>query len=205
MGANVDAGTAAGSGRLGRLLTLAGPAAVAVSFVAVFGSVALASWVVGGWFTWTGNALSHLGERGRAVAPLFNGGLVVAGLLGTGYAVGVYRAGTNAVHRLGAAMLAVGLVNSALVGVFALPHPLHGPVALAYFVLLTLGLFAHGSGDALAGRPRRGVLTTWLAVAHVAGWVLLSFVPFDGIALPELVGVVGLWAWTFATYAQLRG
>jgi hypothetical membrane protein len=187
------------------LATLAGPAAVAVSFVGVLGSVALASWVVGSWFTWTDHALSDLGSPDSAVAPLFNYGLVTAGLLGAGYAGRVLLAGTNAFHRLGAAMLGVGLLNSALVGVFPIPHPLHGVVALTYFVLLTLGLFAHGSGDALAGRPRRGVLTIWLAVGHVAGWVLLALVPFDGIALPELVGVLGLWAWALRTYADLRG
>jgi hypothetical membrane protein len=206
MMSNSTTGASTGEGwTLGRLTALAGPAAVVVSFVGVLGSVALASWVVGSWFTWTGHALSDLGHPDRVVAPLFNYSLVVAGLLGVAYAGRVLTAGTNAFHRLGAVMLGLGLLNSALVGVFNLPHPMHGPVALVYFVLLTLGLFAHGSGDALAGRPRRGVLTTWLAVAHVAGWVLLSFVPFDGIALPELVGVVGLWTWTLLTYAELRG
>jgi hypothetical membrane protein len=189
-----------------RLTTLAGPAAVVVSFVGVFGSVALASWVVGSWFTWTGNALSHLGAPDRAVAPLFNYSLVVAGLLGTAYAGRVFVDGTNAFHRLGAGMLGLGLACSALVGVFAVDQPaLHGLFALSYFVLLTLGLFAHGSGDALAGQPRRGVLSTWLAVAHVAAWVLLTFVPFDGIALPELVGVIGLWVWALKTYSDIRG
>lgn len=186
-----------------RLTALAGPAAVVVSFVGIFGSVALASWVTGDWFTWTGNALSHLGAPERAVAPLFNYSLVLAGLLGTAYAGRVFVDGTNAWHRLGAVMLGLGLLNSALVGVFNVPHPLHGVVALTYFVLLTLGLFAHGSGDALAGRPRRGVMSIWLGVAHVAGWVLLGVVPFDGIALPELVGVVGLWVWALVVYGGL--
>lgn len=199
-----DTRTTGGKGDSRRLTTLAGPAAVVASFVSVLGSVALASWGVGDWFTWTSNALSHLGEAGRTTAPLFNYGLVLAGLLGAAFSRRVWVAGTNAWHRLGAALLGLGLVNSALVGVFNLPHDLHGPVALAYFVLLTLGLFAHGSGDALAGRPRRGVLTVWLAVAHVASWVLLGFVPFDGIALPELAGILGLWVWTVTVYVGLN-
>ena len=186
-----------------RLTALAGPAAVAVSVVGVFGSVALTSLVLADWFTWTGNALSDLGAPDSAVAPLFNASLVVAGLLGVAYAGRVFVAGTNAGHRLGAALLGLGLANAALVGVFSLPHPLHGPVSVAFFVLLTLGLFVHGSGDALAGRARRGVLTTWLAVAHVVGWALLGVVPFEGLALPELVGVVALWAWTLTVYGDL--
>lgn len=205
MASNARPGGRTDGWTVGRLTTLAGPAAVVVTVVGVLGSVALASWVVGSWFTWTGHALSDLGHPDRAVAPLFNYSLVVGGLLGVAYAGRVLAAGTNAFHRLGAALLGAGLLCSAFVGVYDLTTALHGPFALAYFVLLTLGLFAHGSGDALAGRARRGVLSTWLAVAHVAGWVVLTFVPFDGIALPELVGVVGLWAWTFATFSQLRG
>jgi hypothetical membrane protein len=189
----------------GRMATLAGPAGVAVSALGVLGSVVLASWLVGSWFTWTGNALSHLGDPQRATAPLFNYGLVVGGVLGAAFAARVGAAGTNTWHRVGAGTLAVGLLCSSLVGVFDVTEALHTPFALAYFVLLTLGLFAHGSGDAVAGRARRSVLTTWLAVAHVAGWVALAFVPFDGIALPELVGVVGLWTWTLTVYAGLRG
>lgn len=194
--------TDAGSPDVRRWTALAGPAAVAVSAVAVFGSVVLASWVLADWFTWTDNALSHLGEVGEPTAPLFNAGLVVSGLLGVAFAGRVYVAGTNAFHRFAAVLLGLGLANAALVGVFPLPHELHGPVAVAFFVLLTLGLFAHGSGDALAGRARRSVLSTWLAVAHVVAWVLLGVVPFDGIALPELVGVLALWIWTLAVYGD---
>lgn len=205
MTANADDVVGTDGWTLEHLTTLSGPVAVLVSFLGVMGSVALASWLAGGWFTWTGNALSDLGHPDRGVAPLFNYGLVVAGLLGVAYAGRIYGAGTNAGHRIGAAMLALGLLCSAFVGVYDLTHPLHGPFALAYFVLLTLGLFAHGSGDSLAGRARRGVLSTWLAVAHVAGWVLLSVAPFDGIALPELVGVLALWIWVLTTYADVRG
>lgn len=193
-----------GRGSARRLAALAGPAAVSVSAVGILGSAALASWVLGSWFTWTGHALSDLGATGRVTAPLFNGSLVVGGVLGTAFGVRVWLHARNHWHRLGALLLGVGLLNAALVGVFNLPHPLHGPVAVTFFVTFTLGLFAHGSGDALAGAPRRGVRTIWLAVAHVAAWVALAVVPFDGIALPEFVGVLALWGWTVQTYRVLR-
>ncbi len=169
-----------------RLAGVAGPAAVVVSGAGVFGSAVLASWILGSWFSWAGNALSHLGAVGRATAPLFNGSLVAAGLLGV-------------------VVLAASFGSSGLVGVFSLPHSLHGPVALAYFILLTLGLFVHGTGDVLAGHPYRGLRSIWFGVAHVAGWVLLGFVPFEGIALSELVGAVGVWGWTLQQYVTLRG
>jgi hypothetical membrane protein len=188
-----------------RAALVAGPAAVAVSALGIFGSAVLASWVWGSWFGWTTHALSDLGHVKEPTAPLFNGGLIVAGVLGVAFCWRVWRAATNAWHRLGAALMALGLVNSALVGVFPLPKDLHGVVALAYFVLFTLGLFAHGSGDALTdGRAARGVRSIWYGVAHVAAWVLLGLVPFDGIALPELVGALGLWAWTVQLYLDMR-
>lgn len=195
--------TTSGEWNARRLAALAGPVGIAASAVGILGSVVLASWVVGDWFTWTGSALSHLGHGERATAPLFNYGLVVAGLLGVAFSTRVWLAGTNAWHRLGAALYGFGTLNAALVGVFPVPHDLHGTVAIAFFALLTLGLFAHGSGDALAGRARRGILSTWLAVAHVSSWVLLEFVPFEGVAIPEMVGVLGLWIWTLDVYAGL--
>ncbi len=195
---------ASGEWTLERLALLAGPAAVAVSAVGIFGSVLLASYVTGSWFTWTGNALSHLGDPARATAPLFNGSLVVSGLVGVAFAARVGLAARNNWHRAGALLVGLGLGSSALVGVFDVTSPLHGLFALGFFVPFTLGLFAHGSGDALAGAARRGVLSVWLGVAHVAGWVLLGFVPFSGIALPEMVGVVGLWVWTAKMYVGLR-
>lgn len=196
---------AVGGWTAGRLTLLAGPAGIVVSAVGIFGSAFLASFVTGSWFSWTGNALSHLGAAGEPTAPLFNGSLVLGGVLGVVYVWRVGRSARNAWHRVGLLLLGAGLASSSLVGVFNLPHPLHTPVALGYFVAFTLGLFAHGSGDALAGRPRRGVRSVWLAVAHVAGWVALAFAPFEGIALPELVGVFALWGWTVQTFLDLRG
>lgn len=198
-------GQATASGwSLDRLALLAGPAAIVVSVVGIFGSAILASFVTGSWFTWTGNALSDLGAAGEPTAPLFNGSLVLGGVLGVLFVWRVGRAATTAWHRVGVLLLGVGLASSSLVGVFNLPHPLHTPFALAYFVLFTLGLVAHGSGDAVAGHPHRGVRTIWLAVAHVSAWVALAFLPFDGIALPEVVGAGTLWVWTVQTYLALR-
>lgn len=65
----------------GRAALLAGPAGVAASALALVGAALLAP-----WFTWTGHALSHLGEVGRATAPLFNYGLILSGGLGLAFA-----------------------------------------------------------------------------------------------------------------------
>lgn len=177
----------------------AGPAGIAVAVVGIFGAVLLAP-----WFEWTANALSDLGAAGEPTAPLFNGGLVIGGLLGLAFVVRVWLAATNAARRLGVALFAVAFVNLALVGVFALPHDLHGPVAVTFFLAFTYGLFAHGSGDVLAGHVRRGLASIWLGVAHVTGWLLFAVAPVSGLALPELVGAVALTGWIAVTFRALR-
>lgn len=185
---------------LQRATLWAGPAGVAVSLAGVVGAAALAP-----WFDPTAHALSDLGRAGEPTAALFNGSLVVGGLLGVAFGTRAWAAATNAAHRLGVALLALAFAAMALVGVFALPHDLHGPVAVTFFLAFTYGLFVHGSGDVLAGHARRGLGSLWLGVAHVTGWLLLAVVPWEGIAGPELVGSLALSAWVLWTFATLRG
>ena len=78
----------------------------------------------------------------------------------------------------------------ALIGVFALPSPLHGPVALTYFLLFTLAILVDGIGALRTGKARDGWLSIGLGTAHVAGWIVWGVSGLDGIALPEAVGTV---------------
>lgn len=178
----------------------AGPAGIAVAAFGIFGAILLAP-----WFEFTANALSDLGAAGEPTAPLFNGGLILGGLLAFAFCVRVWPAATNAAHRLGVALLAVGFVNMALVGVFALPDGRHRAVAVAFFLSFTYGLFVHGSGDVLAGHVSRGLTSIWLAVVHLTGWLLFAAAPFDGLAIPELVGSATLAGWVLLTFRAVRG
>jgi hypothetical membrane protein len=171
-----------------------GVAAVVVAFVSILGAVALAP-----WFSWQANALSHLGAPDRASAPLFNGGLILAGVLGLGLFPAVWRTATHPVQRVGAAILVLAVGAMALVGAFPVGHSLHGPVSVTFFVAFTYGLFAFGTGDALAGHPRRGVATIWLGIAHVTGWAFWLAADIEGVAIPEFVGATTLGVWVLAT------
>lgn len=82
---------------------------------------------------------------------------------------------------------------------------------MTYFLAFTAGLVVHGAGDLLTGRrtgpgdrTRRGVVWIGLAAVHAAAWALLPLAPFDGIAIPELIGTATLWAWVGLTYRSLR-
>lgn len=174
-------------------------------------------------FAWTTSALSDTGAlpAGRSVSlspslvrsspqvPVFNGGLIATGLLGLPFAWRLWTAAEHVGQRAGAAWYALAVVFLGLVGVFPLPHPLHGPVAVGHFATATVALWVYGSGTVLAGRPRAGLATIWLGIGHVLvwiGWALaLASGPVPGIAIPETVGAAIFGGWTVARARSLLG
>jgi len=174
-----------------------GVAAVVVAFAAILGATLLSP-----TFSWSTSALSDLGVPGTTTAPLFDGGLLLAGLLGLPFVGWCWTRARNRFEAVGAALLALALVAMALVGVFPLhASDLHLPVAVAFYVLLTYGLFVYGTGNALAGSVRRGLGTLWLGVFHVSSWLLWAAgVRLGaGLAIPETVGALLFAAWVLAT------
>ena len=177
---------------LDRALTWTGFAGILAAFFAIFATAAAAP-----WFSWTDHALSHLGDPDRwSLFWLYNWGLAVAGILGSLFVARAALAFRTTLHRLASVVLAATMVDLTAIGLFPVGHPLHGPVSVAFFVGLTYGLFLYGSGDVLAGRRHRGLVFVWLAIAHVTGWAVWQFVPWDGVAVPELGGAVVLAVWT---------
>lgn len=177
------------SSRIGAYLGLAAAASA-------LGGVAL-SMALSPRFSLSRHALSDLGASGAVTAPLFNGGLLVGGALGLGFVAAVWTETAGRVRLAGLLVLAAATAFMALVGVFPLPHPLHGAVAVPFFVCLTVGVVLWGAGDYAAGRPNRGLAFLALAALHVvawACWILFAQLP-RGIAVPELVGSATLGAW----------
>jgi len=172
-------------------------ASLGISAVAVsLGGTVLAA-ALSPWFSPFRNALSDLGAAGRAVAPLFNGGLLVGGALGAGFVVAVWDDTDDPVRRGALVLLFMAMVAMALVGAFPLPALLHFVVAPLFFFLTTLGVFIWGAGDFAVGRSDRGAVLVLASATHVAAWLwwgLLGW-PGPGIAVPELVGSAGLSAW----------
>jgi hypothetical membrane protein len=184
---------------LRRAGTYLGVAALAVSVLGIAVAIALAP-----WFSPAGNALSDLGASGRASAPAFNYGLILGGILGTGFAVRLWPDAPGRLGRAGVGLLGVSFGSLALIGVFPTPHEYHFPVSVTFFTLFTYGLFVYGSADALAGRLRAGIGTVWLGIAHVTFWVGWAAAGTDGLAIPETVGAVLLGVWVVVTTRRLR-
>lgn len=165
-------------------------------------------------FSWQSNALSNLGvtttDAGtRTTALLFNGGLVAGGALGAGFAAASYRRLTNRQDRVVAALAGSSLVSMALVGVFPQNvEGVHFAVAIGFFLLLSVTLWVDGVGR-IRGRHRLGgALTVAGGTVNVLSWVLwisLRADPYEGVAIPEMVGALVFAAWLLAFASRLAG
>jgi hypothetical membrane protein len=161
-------------------------------------------------FSWIDSALSHTGELppGRSISIglvldrpsflLFNGSLIVTGLVGLPFAWLLYVDADHALKRSGAATLAVALLSLAAVGVFHLPHGWHAPSAIVHFIATMGFLWLYGIGMAQSGEPRRGGVTAALGFVVLGTWLLWTFATNAGIAIPEYVGALALSGWVMS-------
>lgn len=162
-------------------------------------------------FSWIDSALSHTGELppGRSISLdlfldrpsflLFNGSLLVTGLLGLPFAWLLYVDADHPLKRSGAVTLAVALLSLAGVGVFHLPHGWHAPSAIVHFIATMGFLWLYGLGMAQSGERRRGTVTVALGFLVLGAWLLWTFAMGDaGIAIPEYVGALALSGWVMA-------
>jgi len=163
-------------------------------------------------FSWTYNALSNLGgtltEAGTPTTRLvFNGGLVGGGLIGFGFAYALLSVARNRVELAGIGIFGLDLVSLVLIGVFPEQEPLHIPVAIAFYVLLSVALVTYGAGNLLAGDRPRGLVTIVLGVFNNCIWLLwvaTGDIIRPGIAIPEILGAFVFAGWALATTVDVR-
>lgn len=155
-------------------------------------------------FSLSTSALSDLGRAGWNATAVFNGGLLVAGLLALPLGIVLARNARTLLHAAGSIAFSLSAVCLSLVGVFALPAPEHGLVAIGFFLAFTVAFVLYGAGDVRTGARVRGLGTVALALVHVLGWVVwLGAGTPGGLTIPELVGSACLSAWVHATAARL--
>ncbi len=156
-------------------------------------------------FSWTHSPLSMLGARAAPTAPVFNGGLILAGVAALPFFWRLWEATDNRLQRVGTGALGVAAVLMALIGVFSLPHPLHFPVAVPHFLAHIAGMSVYGVGALRTGKMRWGRLSVGLGVAHVLTWTVwgvafaaLNPGPVPGMAIPQSVGALVYGSWVVA-------
>jgi len=153
----------------------------------------LAATAVSPTFSWTGSALSDLGVA-AGTATLFNGGLILGGLLGLAYAVALVRSTEGVAGAALVAAYVAALLGLAGVGLFPSGRRLHFPAAATFYLGGTAAMVADG---AARPRTRAGAAALTAAGLHLLGWALWlrGVRPGPGLALPELWGALLFGAW----------
>ena len=149
-------------------------------------------------FSWVENALSDLGIVTGITAFLFNYGLIISGILGLVFSVGLLLfLGKKLENRIGACFFALACLSLISIGFF--PEnvkPTHYLVSVAFFALLPISMFVLSFAFWLVKQFRMTLFTLLIAVFAALPWVLhFSFQYTPGVAIPEaLSGLVGsIW------------
>lgn len=149
--------------------------------------------LVSPWFSWTSNALSDLGNISTNSSPIFNGGLIVAGIIIAIFPLGL-RAKTknNTLEHAGTLALLVAAIALIGVGIFPENYILgHVITAGTMFLLNTVGLFLFGIAFVQSESMKMlGVASIILAVASAVIWVPIWG---QGIAIPEMIASVAVY------------
>lgn len=202
----IDRGRVGAVGRR-RIAAGCGIAAVAVAL----GSILLATIVASPeTFTWRERALSDMGRYGAETFWLFNGGLIVGGVIGAPFLWLLWTSARNRTERVGTVFFGLGLVGMGLVGVFFLEHTewyletdLHLPAAMLTFGSMPIAQLLLGLGAIRAGERDWGRLTVLFGVAHVpvwGGWLwyrsTIATLPMAWFAVPEFLAAALFSCWT---------
>ncbi|MFC7214983.1 DUF998 domain-containing protein [Saliphagus sp. GCM10025334] len=170
-------------------------------------------------FTWRTRALSDMGRVTARTFWLFNGGLILGGLLGTPFVALLWTRARNRFERVGIALTGIAVLGMVGVGIFFLGHTayylessLHGLAALTVFGVAPVAQLLAGTGQVLAGDRWVAVASIWLGVAHLLGWLGWLLVrsaeadPGHWFAVPEFVAAVafGVWILILARTAAVR-
>lgn len=186
----------------------AGRAAGVASVTVTIGTI-LAAALVSPDFRWTRNALSNLGQPGHPVATplttlLFDGGLVVGGVVGLGFGALLWSA-DGAVGRAAAPVFVATMVAMAAIGIFPQSQALHTPVAVGFYLLSMVTMAVSGAGGLVDGDRRRARRSFGLLAVHVAvwvGWGATGPLLRAGLAIPEMLGAVLIAVWVLVTAAD---
>lgn len=199
-----DAGS---GGRIGGFdPTALGQTAGVASVVIAFGGT-LAATAISPTFSWTRNALSELGSTATAAGTelkvaLFNGGLVLGALFGLVFAW--YLATTSRAWPGRLAGVAFGLTTASMagIGLFPVGTALHVPVAIAYFLSISVTLVVAAGAGVRGGRRQYARWSVVLGATNVGvwvGWLAVGGPAAVGLAVPEIASSAVFVAWVLLT------
>ena len=177
--------------RFARLAGLGGMLTPIFTLTLIFVSIALSP-----WFSWHDNALSDMGVN--AVAPLFNGALLIGGSLYFVFVIGFlrWRGLRSTLAQLAAVAMISGGLGLCLIGIFT-EHAgrIHYYVSATYFLATPLAYALFGTDWIQQGNRLMG----WLSIAAgITAFLMIAAVPHKRIAVPEILAALTMGMWTFA-------
>jgi hypothetical membrane protein len=129
---------------------------------------------------------------------LYNGGLILAGLLGIIFAVGLGQCFLSGrLGQLGTGLLILGTTAVFTMGVFPRTWDfIHGASTVTFFVCITLALILIGIAAMITSRTILGVLSVSAGILVAAIQLILG--PFDGGAVVQLLSFLSWSLWMLA-------
>jgi hypothetical membrane protein len=161
-------------------------------------------------FSWLENALSHTGAVGgkhadaaSASVPVFNYGLIAAGIIVLPYVWLLWMGTAHVLQKAGVAAFGLAALSLSCVGLFPVGSEYaayHTPAALAHYISFSFGLWFYGTGGVLVDRTKWGLVTMWIGIVHLLLWIFWAVgtvlgSPVTGLAIPEFLGglIFGTW------------
>jgi len=184
-----------------RIGAVAGIITPIVAFISV--SAAIASYAP---FSWTNNALSDLGVAKGITAPIFDVGLVAAGVFAFLFSTfGLFSFSKARLGKVGAAFFAAATVALICIGIFNEHYsPTHYIVSVAFFALSPIALFILTASFWQGKYRGLSVLTVALGFIAAVPWILQltnKYVP--NVAIPETISAVAVSAWAIAVSVKM--
>jgi hypothetical membrane protein len=159
------------------------------------------------WFSWTHSWLSDLGGSDKPVAPIMNYGLIIGGVLGMAFALGLWKLGIFKGDESDFGIATLFLSSFFLCFVGLLPVDVGMPHTIAsflFFVLAILTLILLGRVIIRSGERKFGYVVLALGILCVISFPFF-FVerPWGSNAIIEMVTTSALSAFVFFTSIDL--
>jgi len=157
-------------------------------------------------FSWTNNALSDLGVANGITAPIFNLGLVAAGILAFVFSsLGLFSFSKTPLGKVGAAFFVAATVALICIGIFN-EHfsPTHFIVSVAFFALAPIALLILTVSFWRSNHRGLAALSVTLGVVAAAPWFLFAVINYvPGVAIPETISAAAISAWAIVVSVKM--
>jgi hypothetical membrane protein len=157
-------------------------------------------------FSWTDKALSDLGVVEGVTSIVFNGGLIVSGILALIFAVGVYNylSGSN-LGKAGSLIFVLDTLALMLIGVFPENiEPTHYYVSVMFFMLFPIAMLVLTAAFLMSAKAKMGLFTFLVAAFAATVWIIQWTVGFgSNVAIPETLSALAASAWTIVLSVKM--